>query len=106
MNSGYTCMMCLTGPKSPKIFFLFTGETIVVFLNMSAETLPDVVSRNTVAEIKGYEFPEQVISLFDYCFIGIVDFNFFKVQKQNQKVYTHGIFITAVLDDVHLGCSH
>ena len=42
------------------LYFTFAGETIVVFLNMSAETLPNVVSRNTVAEIKGYEFPEQV----------------------------------------------
>ena len=39
---------------------LFTGEKIVVFLNMSAHNLPPVVSRNTIAEIKGRKHPEQV----------------------------------------------
>ena len=39
---------------------LFTGEKIVVFLNMSAQNLPPVVSRNTIAEIKGSEYPKQV----------------------------------------------
>ena len=40
--------------------FLFLGENIVVFLNMSAQNLPPVISRNTIAEIKGTEYPEQV----------------------------------------------
>lgn len=37
------------------------GENIVVFLNMSAQNLPPVISRNTIAEIKGTEYPEQVV---------------------------------------------
>ena len=46
---------------------LFLGEKIVVFLNMSAQNLPPVVSRNTIAEIKGSEYPEQVTMSNDYC---------------------------------------
>ncbi len=37
------------------------GERIVVHLQMEAETLPDVESRNVMAEIVGYEIPEEVI---------------------------------------------
>ena len=37
------------------------GERIVVRLQMEAETLPDVESRNVMAEIVGYEMPEEVI---------------------------------------------
>ncbi|KAL4237559.1 hypothetical protein ACF0H5_002273 [Mactra antiquata] len=37
------------------------GERIQIFLNMSAENLPDKMSRNTVAEIKGSLYPEQVV---------------------------------------------
>ena len=37
------------------------GERIVVRLQMEAETLPDVESRNVMAEIVGYEIPEEVI---------------------------------------------
>ena len=36
------------------------GEKIVVFLNMSAQNLSPVMSRNTIAEIKGREYPDQV----------------------------------------------
>jgi len=39
------------------------GERIVVRLQMEAETLPDVESRNVMAEIVGYEKPEEVIVL-------------------------------------------
>lgn len=37
------------------------GEEIVVFLNMSAQNLPPVPSRNTIAEIKGRQYPDQVV---------------------------------------------
>ena len=40
--------------------FKFTDEKIVVFLNMSAQNLPPVASRNTIAEIKGRQYPDQV----------------------------------------------
>lgn len=39
------------------------GERIQVFLNMSAQNLPSTISRNTVAEIKGSMYPEQVVLL-------------------------------------------
>ena len=39
------------------------GEQIVLSLYMEAETLPDVESRNVMAEIVGYEKPEEVIVL-------------------------------------------
>ncbi|XP_076016808.1 carboxypeptidase Q-like [Genypterus blacodes] len=39
------------------------GEKIVVKLNMEAKTLPDADSFNTVAEIKGWQHPEQVVLL-------------------------------------------
>jgi carboxypeptidase Q len=37
------------------------GERIVVTIKMEAETLPDVKSRNVVAEIVGTEFPNEVV---------------------------------------------
>jgi carboxypeptidase Q len=37
------------------------GEKIVVRLNMSAATLPDVPSSNIVAEITGRELPEEIV---------------------------------------------
>ena len=40
--------------------FIFLGDKIVVKLNMSAQNLPFVESRNTIAEIKGSKYPEQV----------------------------------------------
>jgi len=39
------------------------GRRIVVRLKMEAETLPDAPSRNVMAEIRGSEFPDQVIVL-------------------------------------------
>ena len=39
------------------------GERVVVNLQMSAQTLPDVRSRNVVAEIRGREKPEEVVVL-------------------------------------------
>uniref|UniRef100_A0A672GUV2 Carboxypeptidase Q n=1 Tax=Salarias fasciatus TaxID=181472 RepID=A0A672GUV2_SALFA len=39
------------------------GQKIVVRLTMEAKTLPDADSFNTVAEIKGWEHPEQVVLL-------------------------------------------
>lgn len=36
------------------------GQKIVVRLTMEAKTLPDADSFNTVAEIKGWQHPEQV----------------------------------------------
>jgi len=45
-------------------FFVNTGEKIQVFLNMSAQNLPSVISRNTVAEIKGSTYPDEVIKKF------------------------------------------
>jgi carboxypeptidase Q len=39
------------------------GERIEVVLKMEAKTLPDVTSRNVMAEIVGREFPEQVVVL-------------------------------------------
>ena len=40
------------------------GTKIVVNLKMDAQTLPPAVSRNTVAEIKGSLYPEQVPVFF------------------------------------------
>ncbi len=37
------------------------GEKIVVKLTMSAQTLPDVQSKNVIAELKGTEFPDEVV---------------------------------------------
>ncbi|CAG2253418.1 CPQ [Mytilus edulis] len=37
------------------------GHKIVVKLKMSAKTLPTVTSRNTIAEIKGSTYPEQIV---------------------------------------------
>ncbi|MEQ9034963.1 MAG: M28 family metallopeptidase [Gracilimonas sp.] len=37
------------------------GEKIKINLNMQAETLPDTESRNVIAEIKGSEFPDEII---------------------------------------------
>ena len=39
------------------------GTKIVVNLKMEAKTLPPAVSRNTVAEIRGSVYPEQVSCL-------------------------------------------
>jgi len=39
------------------------GETIVVTLKMSAETLPDSPSRNVMGEIVGSEMPDEVVVL-------------------------------------------
>ncbi len=39
------------------------GETIVVRLRMSAESLPDATSRNVVAELTGTELPSEVVVL-------------------------------------------
>jgi carboxypeptidase Q len=39
------------------------GESVVVRLKISAETLPDVPSRNVMGEIVGSEFPEEVVVL-------------------------------------------
>ncbi|KAJ0065974.1 hypothetical protein NL108_001182, partial [Boleophthalmus pectinirostris] len=39
------------------------GEKIIVKLTMGATTLPDADSFNTVAEIKGWQHPEQVVLL-------------------------------------------
>ena len=40
------------------------GTKIVVNLKMEAKTLPPAISRNTVAEVKGSVYPEQVFDLF------------------------------------------
>ena len=40
------------------------GTKIVVNLKMEAKTLPPAVSRNTVAEVKGSVYPEQVFDFF------------------------------------------
>lgn len=37
------------------------GERVVVKLKMQAQNLPPVTSRNTVAEIRGWKYPEQVV---------------------------------------------
>lgn len=37
------------------------GETIVVTLKMEARTLPDAVSRNILAEIRGSESPDEIV---------------------------------------------
>lgn len=42
------------------------GQRIVVKLAMEAETLPDADSFNTVAEIKGWQHPEQVSPLLSH----------------------------------------
>lgn len=39
------------------------GDSVVVRLRMSAQTLPDAESRNVVAEIRGSERPEEVVVL-------------------------------------------
>eukprot|EP01052_Picozoa_sp_SAG31_P004305 SAG31_NODE_177_length_21310_cov_8.894064_9_plen_82_part_00 len=37
------------------------GASITIRLRMDAQTLPDATSYNTVAEIRGSEFPDQVV---------------------------------------------
>ncbi len=39
------------------------GQTIKLWLNMEAKTLPDVPSRNVIAELKGWEKPDDVVIL-------------------------------------------
>ncbi|MBD3615564.1 MAG: M20/M25/M40 family metallo-hydrolase [Gracilimonas sp.] len=39
------------------------GESIKIHLELNAQTLPDTESRNVIAEIKGTEFPEEIIVL-------------------------------------------
>ena len=39
------------------------GQRVVLRLRMEARTLPDVPSRNVVAELKGREYPEEVVVL-------------------------------------------
>jgi carboxypeptidase Q len=39
------------------------GETVVVRLRMSAQTLPDAESRNVIGEIRGSDRPEEVVVL-------------------------------------------
>ncbi len=39
------------------------GERLEVTLKMEAENLPDAISRNVIAEIKGSEFPDEIIVL-------------------------------------------
>ncbi|MFN1833804.1 M28 family metallopeptidase [Balneola sp. MJW-20] len=39
------------------------GDKIEILLKMEAETFPDVQSRNVIAEIKGSEFPDEIIVL-------------------------------------------
>ena len=41
--------------------FIKRGETVTLTLKMEAENLPDAQSRNVIAEIKGSEFPEEII---------------------------------------------
>jgi carboxypeptidase Q len=41
--------------------FAARGEKVVVKLHMSAQTLPDVQSRNVMGEIRGSQFPDEVI---------------------------------------------
>lgn len=48
------------------------GQRIVVKLTMEARTLPDVDSFNTVAEIKGWQHPEQVNPLLSRIHNGLV----------------------------------
>lgn len=39
------------------------GETIQIHLEMNAQTFPDTKSRNVIAEIKGTEYPDEIIVL-------------------------------------------
>ncbi|OAN60751.1 carboxypeptidase [Balneola sp. EhC07] len=41
--------------------FIKRGETVTLTLKMEAKNLPDAQSRNVIAEIKGSEFPEEII---------------------------------------------
>lgn len=41
--------------------FIKRGETVTLTLKMEAENLPNAQSRNVIAEIKGSEFPEEII---------------------------------------------
>ena len=41
--------------------FIKRGETVTLTLKMEAENLPVAQSRNVIAEIKGSEFPEEII---------------------------------------------
>jgi len=43
--------------------FIKRGEKVSITLKMEAKTLPDSESRNVIAEIKGSEFPEEIIVL-------------------------------------------
>jgi hypothetical protein len=49
-----------TGQLMSYWYYFVVGEKIVVHLSMEAQNLPQVVSRNTVAEIVGSTLPEQV----------------------------------------------
>jgi carboxypeptidase Q len=41
--------------------FIKRGEKVELTINMEAKTLPDAESRNVIAEIKGSEFPDEII---------------------------------------------
>lgn len=41
--------------------FVDRGENVEITLKMEAETLPDADSRNVIAELRGSEFPEEII---------------------------------------------
>lgn len=42
------------------LLYVHKGERIEVFLNMSAQTLPDTLSRNVISEIVGSKYPDEV----------------------------------------------
>lgn len=54
-------LILLHGIKFQNHLPLFEGVKIRVTLKMEAKNLPPVMSRNTVAEIKGSKYPEQVL---------------------------------------------
>ena len=48
-------------------FVSLISITVTVDLYMEAETFPDRISRNVVAEIEGSKYPEQVITYWSSC---------------------------------------
>ena len=60
---------CITVEDAEMIARMAAGGTkIVIKLKMAAKTLLPVISRNTVAEVKGSVYPEQVCAFLSKSF--------------------------------------
>lgn len=43
------------------VLYFSAGETVEVHLTMGAQTYPDTISRNTIVEVRGEEWPEETV---------------------------------------------